>query len=174
MGARSKHDAGFTLIELLVSIGIVGIIVPAIAAAFILGFNTTGQTTDRITDSADLQIAAAYFAKDVQSSDSVSKTDTQCSGVTPAARFAWVDNGVSKVASYYTDVSSGKTRLLRAYCEDGGSAKVFVLVRQLSATAPVVTCDGSANCPTTTLKVDLQATTNAGYNFTLSGTRRTA
>jgi prepilin-type N-terminal cleavage/methylation domain-containing protein len=60
-------DAGFTLIELLVSVVILGFIVAAISTALIAVIHNTNGTSQRLAESHDAQVAAAYFGNDAQS-----------------------------------------------------------------------------------------------------------
>jgi len=62
-----RRDDGFTLIELLMSIAILGIIAFPLGNAVISYFHNTDATVARLGESHDAQIAAAYFAQDVES-----------------------------------------------------------------------------------------------------------
>jgi prepilin-type N-terminal cleavage/methylation domain-containing protein len=62
---RPAGEAGFTLIELVVTIVIMGIIFVPLADFFIQYLTTYNQTQQRLSDSHDLQIVAAYFSQDV-------------------------------------------------------------------------------------------------------------
>jgi prepilin-type N-terminal cleavage/methylation domain-containing protein len=64
---RGPGDAGFTLPELLVAISILGVIVTALGAGVISWLRHSQATTDQLTLSHDVQISAAYFARDVAS-----------------------------------------------------------------------------------------------------------
>ncbi|MGY1779237.1 PulJ/GspJ family protein [Geodermatophilus sp. SYSU D01036] len=63
---RRDAEAGFTLVELLMAIVILGIVAVPLANVVIGYFKTTGVTAARMNESHDAQIAAAYFAQDVQ------------------------------------------------------------------------------------------------------------
>lgn len=77
-------DAGFTLVELLVTIVVLGIIVVPLAD-FVMSYLQNYQTTEqRMSDSHDIQIAAAYFSQDV--------ADTGVHGTSdpfPSAQSVW-------------------------------------------------------------------------------------
>jgi len=63
---RSRDDSGFTLVELLISIVILGIIAGPLAGVVLSYLKNTGATSARMSESHDAQMAAAYFAQDVQ------------------------------------------------------------------------------------------------------------
>jgi prepilin-type N-terminal cleavage/methylation domain-containing protein len=62
---RHRHDAGFTLIELVITVAIMGIITVPLADFMLQYFSTYSDTQTRLSDSHDMQIAAAYFSQDV-------------------------------------------------------------------------------------------------------------
>lgn len=62
---RRERESGFTLIELVLVIAITGIITVPIANFVIAYFKNTTQTQARLSESHDVQIAAAYFSQDV-------------------------------------------------------------------------------------------------------------
>lgn len=64
--AGRSGEAGFTLIELLVVLVILPLIIGAAADAIIVTVRTDAATSGRISDSANAQLSAAYFARDVQ------------------------------------------------------------------------------------------------------------
>ncbi|HEY7224360.1 MAG TPA: prepilin-type N-terminal cleavage/methylation domain-containing protein [Micromonosporaceae bacterium] len=64
---RRRGDAGVTLIEVLIVVVILGVIIGPLTTAMILYLRNTEATTDRLAESHDAQIAAAYFTQDVQS-----------------------------------------------------------------------------------------------------------
>lgn len=59
-------DRGVTLTEVLITIVILAIVIGPITAAIIVYLRSTGRTVDRMAESHDAQIAAAYFEYDVQ------------------------------------------------------------------------------------------------------------
>jgi len=63
---REGGDAGFTLVELLMCIVILGIIAVPLGEVVIGYLKNAGATTARMSESHDAQLAAAYFAQDVQ------------------------------------------------------------------------------------------------------------
>jgi prepilin-type N-terminal cleavage/methylation domain-containing protein len=62
---RFSDDAGFTLLELIVTIAIMGVITFPIARFMAGYFGTYTQTEQRLGDSHDVQIAAAYVSQDI-------------------------------------------------------------------------------------------------------------
>ncbi|GAA1833808.1 hypothetical protein GCM10009682_60320 [Luedemannella flava] len=74
--APRRDDRGFTLTELLVAIVLLGIIVGPLASGLITFMRNIDKTTGRLSESHDLQIAAAYFAQDVESLGVRKWTDT--------------------------------------------------------------------------------------------------
>lgn len=64
---RLSDESGFTLVELVVSIAIVGIIVVALTGVVIEYFKTESVTAARFTESNAVQLAAAYWERDVSS-----------------------------------------------------------------------------------------------------------
>lgn len=65
--ARRHADGGFTLIELVVTIAIIGFIVAALTGVVMMYMKATVSTSARLTESHDVQFAAAYWQRDVSS-----------------------------------------------------------------------------------------------------------
>jgi prepilin-type N-terminal cleavage/methylation domain-containing protein len=163
--ARMRRDDGFTLIELLIGTVILGIISGAIAQALIVGFTTTGDTSQRFSESHDAQISSAYLANDVQSAKTVSVAagGSSCASATNLVDLTYSDG---KVASYSCGPSGGETRVTRTF--DGTTV---VLAHFAGVGKPTVTC--SPSCGTSTpVRVDIAFTEASGYSFTLVGSQR--
>ncbi len=64
---RRESEAGFTLIELIVTVSIVSIIMVALTGMVMMYMKTTVSTAARLTESHDIQLAAAYWQRDVAS-----------------------------------------------------------------------------------------------------------
>lgn len=60
-----RRDDGFTLIELIITVTILGIIVVPLGNFMLAYLTNYTQTQNRVSDSHDIQIAAAYFSQDV-------------------------------------------------------------------------------------------------------------
>ena len=64
---RLSPDDGFTLVELVVTVGILGIIVVPLTGVVLAYLRNTVDTEARLTESHDVQFAAAYWQRDVAS-----------------------------------------------------------------------------------------------------------
>ena len=62
-----RADEGFTLVELVVTVGIVGMIVAPLTGVVLAYLRNTVDTQARLTESHDVQFAAAYWQRDVAS-----------------------------------------------------------------------------------------------------------
>ena len=169
-----RSEEGFTLVELLVTTMILGVVVGAVAASLIVGLKTTDDTNQRLAESHDAQMAAVYFAADAQNADDVSLSDGACGGV-PVVRFLWSEASpaIQKVASYAVVTSGAERRLVRHYCENGVLVRDVVIAHELGTTDPAVACTPVPACTPTSGGVSISVTTEGGYAFSLSGSRRT-
>lgn len=70
-----KREEGVTLIELIISLGILTIVIVVVASSIITGLRVTDETSQRISESREAQIASAYFTNDVQTSVTVTVTN---------------------------------------------------------------------------------------------------
>ena len=167
---KRLNDAGFTLVELTISILIISVVVPAIGGALIFGLKTFGTTSQRLGESHDLQLAASYFASDVQSAKAVSLTaDPSCpvSG-SVVVTFTWTDATLgSEVVTYETQTVAGGRQLVRHLCTSASTADVIVVHSLGSAGSPVC----PASCSGSPASVSISVTEADGYPYTLSGSR---
>ena len=65
--ALHRREDGFTLPELIITVTIIGIIAAGLAGVVISFLKTTTDTQSRLTESHDVQFAAAYWQRDVAS-----------------------------------------------------------------------------------------------------------
>lgn len=127
-----RGSAGFSLIELLIAIAVLGILIPALGAAFFVSFRTVGETADRVTSSAATTLATASFGTDVQSSLSViAGAAPTCSPTTGTPLFH-VARADGAVTWFVTDGAIGRHACL-------ATTSTTTLPIELG-TAPAVTC----------------------------------
>jgi prepilin-type N-terminal cleavage/methylation domain-containing protein len=123
--ASRSSDSGFTLIELLIVVTIIPIIVGALAAGLISVFSLQAGVSNRLGDSADAQVVAASFNKDVQSATSLSTNTTPLCG--PAAEtqmLGLIFGANSEYVSYDEQPQSdGTFTLVRNECDEGSSTQ---------------------------------------------------
>jgi prepilin-type N-terminal cleavage/methylation domain-containing protein len=175
---RRRRDAGFTLIELVMTITILGIIIFPLGNFMIEYLKNYPTTTQRLSDSHDIQIATAYFSQDA--------ANTGVRGVAPPyplQQSAWLPgnppasfcgegvgtlvlllswdipgalgsqpSGVRSSAAYVETAGTPQTpgALHRVYCASGaGTSSDVTIVHNLrSATACVPTACDGATPPT--------------------------
>lgn len=65
--ARPRRDAGLTLVEVLVVTGLLGLVMSALVGAVVVVFMTESGVTNTVAGSHDLQQAANYYYRDVES-----------------------------------------------------------------------------------------------------------
>lgn len=180
-----RDDDGFTLIELLIAVTMLGVIIGAVSTGLIVMFTTTEETTQRLSESPDLQIAAAYFGSDIQSATSLT---ISCSSSTVLV-LTWTDPGSTAAAgpatgdttrtiTYSVPLVGNQKQLVRAASIDGGAADTTTLVNFLR---PMSTpCPTQAGTPTS-VNLALEVCTadaanvckNLPLSFELKATRRT-
>jgi len=191
-GRGRRPDDGVTLIELLVAIVLLGIIAVPLGNAVISFFRTTNATSNRLAESHDAQITAAYFAQDVQSigvrawgsvpyslstsveTDAPPRTGTFPCGLTtdPNAviRMAWDDpTGVSTrrtvIVSYLVRQVGPEKQLHRLRCDNGTADPTsdLILAHDVASVAvPVLTGPVSGLPQTVSVTITLQAPTDSG------------
>ena len=186
------RDAGMTLAEVMVSMGVLGLVVPALTGllAVALQSDRTGRTW--LDESHDVAISASYFADDVQVATSVTVDLTpKCGATDPSAvvEFVGPDFNVSSLAAatrVVTYVLRGN-ELHRLLCTAAGSSPSYPLTPASDTTvarnvsddpAPSVACDGlvvtGGSCSASAVQVELRLVSmTGGVNYTLKGSMRT-
>lgn len=194
LSALAADQAGFTLMELLVAIVILGVIMGPVAAAVIAVVHNTAATQQRLTESHDAQITAAYFANDVQSAavtgtvlPSSGQYDSSCqvAGYTSLVQFQWTEYDVTgnvtafNLATYETQPSTGsgvQPALHRVNCRGPAqgsttqSSDVIVAHILSSSVVPGVCVFTCANQQAKA--VGMTVTEQDGFTFFVSGVGR--
>jgi type II secretory pathway component PulJ len=177
-----------TLIEVLIVVTILGIIVAPLTGGIVAFLRNTDATTNRMAESHDAQITAAYFAQDVQSvgvrdwtaapyptKQSIELNVAAAGGLYPCGtgsnalvRFAWDDPAVGpssvRRVSYVVQLASSERQLHRVACDGAGAVTSDVIVAHNvdAVTAPVITCKTAAGttqaCDTATLPASVTLT----------------
>jgi prepilin-type N-terminal cleavage/methylation domain-containing protein len=133
---RLHDEQGFSLIELLIAVMVSGVILTALATGFIVTMKGTKGAHERLVESHDAQLLAAYFPSDVQSADeslvdlatwTADTTPADCAGP-PASgsdnmlllRWTELINGSSlsgfSVSYRLESGVAGEAKLVRYYC----------------------------------------------------------
>jgi prepilin-type N-terminal cleavage/methylation domain-containing protein len=175
-------EAGFTLAELLVVIALLGVISGVLAMAFVVSGRSASDTSQRLKESHDAQIASAYLATDVQSATSLTSstcpTTSSLSGSVNLINFSY--DGQNSIASWYYGSTGREQQVVRAFCAPGGGVVSDAPIVHFAGAAPAVTCIDPSSCGAGSKpnKVKLSFTehntvSNANdYTFAVSGTRR--
>lgn len=182
------NDSGFTLIELLLTTVILGIIIIALGEATISIINNTDASNQTLVRSHDAQMAASYFANDVQSAYTIDTVDTACDlGGTSVVRLAWTQYAISgspnsyQVADYVLQGGVFRRHFCQAATANPATMISDVAIASKVAGTPVVTtssCTDRSN--NTVLKTVVVTVTEQAvakfptYQFQVSGTRRGA
>jgi prepilin-type N-terminal cleavage/methylation domain-containing protein len=74
---RNGYDGdGFTLVELLITLTIIPFVVGALSLGIIAVFSLDTQSSNRLTDTADAQVVASIYQKDVQAAGYITTHNT--------------------------------------------------------------------------------------------------
>lgn len=163
-------DEGVTLIELIIAIGILVIVMGAIASSMITGLKVTSETQQRISESREAQIASAYFTNDVQTAVTVTVWSPPpisapdygpCNGTAPTetpvvslegASHDTAGNVTGTVVSYVINGElPGSRKLERQRCTKPGAtwqtdSERTVITSLSDAPNDDVTCEPSSDC----------------------------
>jgi prepilin-type N-terminal cleavage/methylation domain-containing protein len=173
------QDEGFTLIELLMAIVVSGLILGALATAFIATMAGSQNVHERFIESHDAQLLSTYFPSDVQSAnptmvnppDDAGQLDTTgCGGATSGThviRLQWTERDdlnadVNKrlavfSASYRLVAAPSGSELIRYYCSNAGPAggSPATILAGATATSHVVAHDlSNVQAPTAVIDPD--------------------
>jgi prepilin-type N-terminal cleavage/methylation domain-containing protein len=189
-GRVHRSEAGFTLAELLVVIAILGIIAGTLGVAFVVSGKSAADTTQRLKESHDAQLASAYLAADVQSAQFITATtcapSAPLTGQTNLINFSY--DGAASVASWYFGTAGDEQRVVRTFCAPGGPLQSEAPIVHFAGKKPDLTCytrtqgtpDSIVACDpnTTPTKIKIAFVDHgseselAEYAFAVSGTRR--
>jgi prepilin-type N-terminal cleavage/methylation domain-containing protein len=150
-----RGDEGVTLIELLMAIVLLGIIAVPLGGALISFFHNTNATTDRLAESHDAQIAAAYFAQDV---DSIGVRAWSSTAASPM-RTSVETNAPPRSGTFPCGLSTDANAVIRMAWDDPTSATarrtviVSYVVRQVGSEKQLhrMRCDDGTANPTSDL-----------------------
>jgi hypothetical protein len=172
---------------LIITVVILGVITVPLGNLIIEYFKNVTQTTARLHESHDAQIAAAYFAQDAASIGTRNQT-TQvlnqsvwqgstaggpyaCGTGTPIVLFAWDEftgPGVFKIieVAYVSQIVGTERQLLRVYCPGpAGTPTTAVLAHNLDPAAPPsVEClinGATTSCNSASVPTTIKVTLNS-------------
>lgn len=186
--SEHRRDNGFTLLEMVMAIGVLGVVMGALAMVMFGALAANRRTSDRLDASRPEQFAAAYFADDAQGAAStggvVTGGSARCGTETPLIEF--------RGASFDTSTPPHATMTAVAYVLRDTTVNGVVAqeLHRLSCEAPAdsavpLTPDGDltvarglapggAPAPTVSgATVSITLTPLNGSAFSLVGTRRT-
>ncbi len=197
---RVDDERGLTLTELLITVVLMGLIMAPLSNAAFGFFRITDMTNQRLNESHDIQLAAAYFAQDVQSvgvrdwsaypfppQPSVEGGVPYNSGLFPcgdpgtppaAIRFAWDDppsptGAPTKVTvAYLVWTIGGEKQLRRITCRNGSTApdSDIVVAHNVDSARPLPI--GADGVITLRLEIRDPANTDVPVTVDLQGQRR--
>ena len=121
------QEAGFTLIEVMIVIVFVAVVIGGIAAAMITSFKNVAAVQSKVSDSHDAQVAASYFARDVQTATTLSTAPTPlCGAGTQILGLGWTAPSGQVAVSYVSATVGGTAVLQRWFCGGGGQSTTTI------------------------------------------------
>jgi prepilin-type N-terminal cleavage/methylation domain-containing protein len=193
-----RGDDGITLIELLVCLVIMGVVASALATSFLASTRSIDDSSARMANTHDSEMASSLFSSDMQSSNWVWTATppfpfTSCGSGNSLVTFAWIGSNSgaeqTNVATYQVMDQNGEHQLVRQLCTGSGlstgstPASTVVIAHNLYGT-PTVNCLGPANTPLPScdgqnvIVAQLSATAQAsatdstGFPYVLQAVRR--
>ena len=184
---RTRGEGGFTLAELLVALVIQGLIMGALAMAFVGIMRGGTQVHQSLDATSDARIAAQYIISDARNSSGpeMSLTDTSscpdasppvAGTASPVVRFNWdsTDSDGSTVPNIVNYVLVANS-LLRRQCVNGALVSDRAVASSVQsvnvACSPNTDCSGSP----TSITVTITSTTDvagSAYQYSLTGAFR--
>ena len=154
-GSRpGRSEAGFSLVELVIVIGVMPLVIGAIAVGIISVFSLQGSVSNRLTDSGDAQVVSVNFQNDVQSAALMTTSDTaqnpaQCG---TGFQILGLQLGNKNQISYTTAATSGGSptyQLTRNVCTGGSQtpSSSSVITRDLPASVVTTSPVTLPQCP---------------------------
>jgi prepilin-type N-terminal cleavage/methylation domain-containing protein len=182
-----RRERGFTLIEVLFAVTLLGIVAVAVGAIFMVTVRTTGETSDRFTDSVGPKFLSVYLVPDVQSAKTVDPNTGACGGSGAVISFLRYDpddasGAATGTASYFVETTGSRRVLVRRYCTGdlASPTETNTVVQRVAPTGGVaVACDAGA-CVTDSTPRSIAMTVTAppssyggqGYTYTVSAVRQ--
>ena len=166
----------------MVASAMAALIAPVLTSALVIGWRTSSDTVDRLSDTRNRQLVPSLFTRDVQSATSVSKTASASSCKLPTDTLLAQLTVVQPTAATDVSMSIGwvltPTQLVeRRTCATGSSTVISSVAAAHDVTAASTYCRASgsaartATCPASSPIVDLVVADRTG-SFTATGARR--
>jgi len=170
---RRSSDGGFTLIELVIVIGVLPLVIGALAVGIISVFSLQSSVSNRLTDSNDAQVVSVNFQNDVQSASLITTASSPASAPAPCGTGFQVlglqlGNGTEVSYSAAQAPNGTKYDLLRNSCR-GGNVTSTVMASDVPAsiaqpTIPPATPPITITCTqSSTTCADVPPSNNPAY-----------